>query len=94
MTQLDPRTATILVVQEGLGKVIAFDSSRPEIRAEIRVGQMPHEIALSSNGRTAYVSNFGLLEVNHKIGTPGKTISVIDVSRGIERQRLLGSMAK
>jgi DNA-binding beta-propeller fold protein YncE len=56
-------------------------------RKVIGVGEKPHEIALTPDGRTAFVSNFGLLEVNHQIGTPGTTISVLDVRRGIERRR-------
>ena len=34
------------------------------------------------------MSNFGLLEANFKVGVPGKTISVIDISRGIEVKKL------
>ncbi len=59
----------------------------PLERAEIPVGSKPHEIALSADGRTAYVSNFGLLEADHKVGTPGNTISVIDVARAMELRR-------
>jgi len=80
---------TVLVVQEGLGRVTAFDSTTLRIAAEIPVDPKPHEIELSSDGRTAYVSNFGWLEVNHKVGIAGKTISVIDVARGMERQRFV-----
>ncbi len=80
---------TVLVVQEGLGKVTAFDSATLRMTAEIAVDPKPHEIAVSSDGRTAYVSNFGWLEVNHKVGIAGKTISVIDVDRGIEKQRFV-----
>ena len=78
---------TVLVVQEGLGKVVEFDAAKPSQRAEISVGSKPHEIALSADGSTAYVSNFGLLEADHKVGTPGNTISVIDVARGVEVRR-------
>ncbi len=81
------QSSTVLVVQEGPGKVMAFDADKPEIRSDIPVGNMPHEIVVSVKGQTAYVSNFGLLEVNHKIGVAGKTISVIDVAHARERQR-------
>src|ERR1700730_9019376 len=76
---------TVLVVQEGPGKVVSFSATDPSQRKVIDVGQMPHEIELTPDGRTAFVSNFGLLEVNHHVGTPGTTISVLDVERGIER---------
>jgi DNA-binding beta-propeller fold protein YncE len=78
---------TVLVVQEGLGQVIAFSTADVSHRTVIDVGEKPHEIELTPDGRTAFVSNFGLLEVNHQIGTPGTTISVLDVRRGIERRR-------
>ena len=78
---------TVLVVQEGLGKVIAFSAAHPEQRKTIEVAEKPHEIVAAPGGRTAFVANFGLLEVNHKVGTPGTTLSVIDIEKGIERTR-------
>jgi DNA-binding beta-propeller fold protein YncE len=78
---------TVLVVQEGLGKVVLFSANNPRHRKVIEVGEKPHEIEVTPDGRTAYVSNFGLLEVNHQVGTPGTTISVLDVKREVERTR-------
>jgi DNA-binding beta-propeller fold protein YncE len=77
----------VLVVQEGLGRVMAFSKTNPQRRKVVAVGEKPHEIALTPDGRAAFVSNFGLLEVNLQIGTPGTTISVLDVKRGTERTR-------
>ncbi len=82
------RSQTLVVVEEGLGKVVEVDARNPTCRAEIPIGLKPHEIALSPDGRTAYVSNFGLLEANFKVGVPGKTISVIDVSSAKEVSQL------
>ncbi len=79
---------TVLVVQEGLGRVVVFSADDPGHRSAVEVGEKPHEIELTGDGRTAYVSNFGLLEANHKAGTPGTTISVIDVSARRERGRI------
>ena len=78
---------TFLVVQEGPGKVVLFSADNPSQRKSIKVGDKPHEIELTPDGRTAFVSNFGLLEVNLHVGTPGTTISVLDVERGVERTR-------
>ncbi|QOY87902.1 YncE family protein [Paludibaculum fermentans] len=78
---------TVLVVQEGLGQVILFPPDHPERKKAVRVGEKPHEIEVTPDGRTAFVSNFGLLEVNHQIGTPGTTISVLDVRAGLEHAR-------
>ena len=73
-------TRTILAVQEGPGQVVLFSASAPADKVTIAVREKPHEIELTPDGRTAFVTNFGLLEVNHKIGAPGSTISVLDVS--------------
>jgi DNA-binding beta-propeller fold protein YncE len=78
---------TVAVVQEGPGKVVIFPARDPSRQTVIAVGDKPHEIELTPDGRTAYVSNFGLLEANHKVGTPGTTISVLDLQRPIERTR-------
>ena len=77
----------VLVVQESMNRVEMFPKDQPENRAIVYVGEKPHEIEVSADGRTAYVSNFGLLEANYKVGTPGTTISVIDVTDKRERTR-------
>lgn len=77
----------LVVVQEGLNRVVLLSRVNPLDRTIINVGEKPHEVELSLDGRTAYVSNFGLLEANHKIGTPGTTISVIDLPQKRERTR-------
>jgi DNA-binding beta-propeller fold protein YncE len=81
------RAQTVLVVQEGPGAVVVFDAEHPSKHTAIPVGSKPHEIELTPDGRTAYVSNFGLLEGNHKIGTPGTTISVLNVRNRTECSR-------
>lgn len=78
---------TVAVVQEGPGKVVVFPARDPSHQTAIPVGEKPHEIELTPDGRTAYVSNFGLLEVNHKVGTPGTTVSVLDMRKLTERAR-------
>ena len=78
---------TVLVVQEGLNQVTLFSAANPADRKVIAVGSKPHEIELTPDGRTAFVTNFGLLEANHKEGSPGHTISVLDVAKRVERAR-------
>ena len=78
---------TVLVVQEGPGRVVLFSTTDPSRRKIIKVGEKPHEIELTPDGGAAFVSNFGLLEVNHHVGTPGTTISVLDLKRGVERTK-------
>lgn len=78
---------TVAVVQEGPGKVVVFPARDPSRQTVVPVGDRPHEIELAPEGSTAYVSNFGLLEGNHKVGTPGTTISVVDLKHPAERTR-------
>ena len=78
---------TVAVVQEGPGKVVVFPARDPSHQTAVSVGDRPHEIEMAPDGRTAYVSNFGLLEGNHKVGTPGTTISVVDLHHPAERAR-------
>lgn len=77
---------TILAVQEGKGQMTIFRPGDGQTTV-IPLGEKPHEIELSPDGKTAYVTNFGLLEANTKIGTPGTTISVIDIAGRRERTR-------
>ncbi|HUG68472.1 MAG TPA: hypothetical protein VMM76_12035 [Pirellulaceae bacterium] len=52
------------------------------------VGMWPHEITLSADGRTAYVTHFGLKDYDELIGATGSTISIIDVEKMCELRRL------
>ena len=79
---------TLAVVQEGPGKVVVFQAGDPSHKSVITVGEKPHEIEVTPDGTAAFVSNFGLLEANHKVGTPGTTISVVDLQQRVERTRL------
>jgi len=78
---------TVAAVQEGPGKVVVSPARDPSHQTVVSVGDRPHEIEVAPDGTTAYVSNFGLLEGNHKIGTPGTTISVVDLHHPAERAR-------
>jgi DNA-binding beta-propeller fold protein YncE len=78
---------TVAVVQEGPGKVVVFPAHDPSHQTAVSVSARPHEIEVAPDGLTAYVSNFGLLEANHKVGTPGTTISVVDLQHPAERAR-------
>lgn len=81
------RAQTLVAVQETLGQVTLFSPAAPTRRRIIPVGEKPHEIELAPDGITAYVSNFGLLEANLQVGTPGTTISVLDCQASVEITR-------
>ncbi len=64
---------TLVVVNKGANSVSIVDVSEISIVATLPTGQGPHEVALSSDGRTAVVTDYG----NQ---TGGRTLTVIDVA--------------
>lgn len=71
----DGPTHRLLVVNK-LGDTLSIiDPGTGEERARIEVGEGPHEVAASPDGRTAVVTNYGRRE-------PGNSLSVIDVAAG------------
>ncbi|MCB0631413.1 MAG: YncE family protein [Saprospiraceae bacterium] len=73
-------TWRIIVVEQGAGKVSILDPVSGTTERSVDVGYNPHEIALRPDGKTAYVTNFGIEDYDHTIGTPGTDIAVIDLS--------------
>jgi DNA-binding beta-propeller fold protein YncE len=70
----------IIVVEQGAGKVSILDPVSGATEQSVEVGYNPHEIALSADGRTAFISNFGIEDYDRTIGIPGRDVSVIDIS--------------
>jgi DNA-binding beta-propeller fold protein YncE len=46
------------------------------------LAEKPHEIAVTKDGRTAFVTLFGVRDYDMRIGTPGQEIAVVDLVRG------------
>ena len=65
------KSFTIIVVEYGANRVGFFDSNSGKRIGSVAVGLKPHEIELSTDGKTAYVSNFGISDYDYRIGTPG-----------------------
>jgi YVTN family beta-propeller protein len=75
-----PSPALLVLDKEGALAII--DPATREVAAKVRTGDDPHEAAASSDGRLAFVSNYGS-------GTaPGHTISVIDLASQKEIHRV------
>jgi YVTN family beta-propeller protein len=68
---LNKEDATLVVMDPGSGKILG----------RVATGEGPHEVAVSSDGRTAFVGNYGAQ-------TPGGSISVIDLSTMKETRRV------
>jgi YVTN family beta-propeller protein len=81
-----PSPALLVVNKEGSLAIV--DPGSRQVVARVRVGETPHEVAVSSDGRLAFVSNYGS-------DTPGRTISVIDLAAQKELRRVdLGPLLK
>ena len=81
----------IVAAEESDSTVAFYDSDTGQELGRIAVGYWPHEIAISPDGRTAYVSNFGLKDYDENIGRPGNSISTIDIPSRCEVGRLYTS---
>ena len=57
-----------------------IDPSTMKILSKVATGDSPHEVVLSTDGKTAFVANYGAQ-------TPGSSISVIDTTTGKEIRR-------
>ncbi|MET0534115.1 MAG: cytochrome D1 domain-containing protein [Steroidobacter sp.] len=64
---------TLLVLNKSDDTVSLVDLETQEIKATLPTGDSPHEVAVSPDGKTAVVSNYGDTK------NPGKTLTVIDV---------------
>jgi YVTN family beta-propeller protein len=65
------RADTLLVANRGGSTITLLDPATLSLLTTITVGQDPHEIAVSQDGTSAYVSNYG--------GSFGTTLSIVDV---------------
>lgn len=66
---------TIVVSNMRDSSATIVDASTGAVRATVRTGNGPHEVAGSHDGKWAVVTNYGVR------GAPGNTLTVIDVAR-------------
>jgi ABC-type branched-subunit amino acid transport system substrate-binding protein/DNA-binding beta-propeller fold protein YncE len=78
----------ILLVEESNNSLGFFDSEAGLECGRVSLSLWPHEVAVSPNGKTAYVSNFGLRDYDLTLGHAGNSISVIDIAARCETHRL------
>lgn len=80
--------AELLVLNKSDATLSFMDPDSGKISGSVATGEGPHEIELSSNGRLAFVSNYGA-------SVAGKTLSVIDVAARKEQRRVdLGDLRR
>jgi len=68
-------SGTLVVSNMNDHTATVIDAATGRVYATLPTGEGPHEVAVSHDGRTALVSNYGVR------GKPGSTITVIDVTR-------------
>lgn len=78
----------IVSVEESDSTIGLYDSASGALVNRIEVGFWPHEIEIGPDGKTAYVTNFGVKDYDERIGRPGASISVIDLEQQCEVDRL------
>ena len=70
--------SVLLVVLKG-AHAVGYYSLEGKLLATVPVGQHPHEMAISPDGKYAYVSDNGTMRIEHA-GKGGNTISIIDIA--------------
>jgi len=73
---------TLLVVRKAAAAVDFLDPGSRSMLATVAVGEGPHEVSRSPDGRFAAVSNYGSRE------RPGSTLSVLDLEHPRELRRI------
>jgi YVTN family beta-propeller protein len=80
--------AQLLVLNKSDANLVFVDPTSGKIAATVPTGQGPHEVEVSSDGRLAFVSNYG-------DRTSGNTLSVIDIGARKELKRVdLGELRR
>ena len=75
---LDSARQRLYITNSGLNRIEIFDIKSQKLLAPIKVGQLPHAMALGSDGNTLYVANTG-----------GETVSIVDLLKGVQTGRVV-----
>jgi YVTN family beta-propeller protein len=94
LLRLEPAAAAavpkpaLLVLSKSENALVLVDPATLAVAARVPTGTGPHEVAVSSDGKLAIVSNYGQQQ-------PGSTLSVIDLEAGKELRRVdLGELRR
>jgi len=71
---LSARAGLLVIANQEAASATILDAATLNTVATVPVGQGPHEVAISTDGRWAVVTNYGVQ------GVPGNTLSVIDLA--------------
>lgn len=76
------QTSRLLVLNKEDATLAIVDPASGSVVGRVPVGQGPHELAVSTDGTTAFASNYGTGPA------PGQTISMIDIATAREVRRI------
>jgi len=76
-----PTKASLVVLNKAEASMAIIDPVSMKLIAKVPVGDGPHEVVFSADGKTAYAANYGAQ-------TPGSSISVIDIASAKELRRI------
>jgi len=79
---------TLAVVEENSDRISFYNTESGAREGSLKIGFLPHEITVTKDGKTAYISNFGIRDYDSGSGFPGTSISVIDLPNQVEKYRL------
>lgn len=71
----------LAVLNKGGSNLAILDAATMKVLSNVPVGDSPHEVTISADGKTAYVSNYGA-------NKPGNSISIIDLATRKETKRV------
>lgn len=81
--------AALLVLNKADNTLAIVDPLALKVVARVPVGEGPHEVVASADGRTAYVGNYGTQQV------VGSSLSIIDIAARKETKRVdLGALRR
>ncbi len=79
----------LVVLDRARDRAVLVDPSTRSVLARLPTGIAPHEVAISSDGRRAYVANYGLSEVDPawpglglEVPPPEGSVTVLDLQTG------------
>ncbi len=73
-------TGPVLLVSQKALKSVAWYTLQGELLAETSVSDHPHEIVLSPDGKTLYVTDNGVMQIENA-GRGGNKVSIIDMDK-------------
>jgi YVTN family beta-propeller protein len=81
-------SGALIVLNKEEAALVIVDPTTRTVVGRVPTGEGPHEVAVSSDGKLAFVGNYGAQ-------TPGQTISIIDLAARKELRRLdLGGLRR